>query len=218
MRAVLIPVKDLKRAKQRLAPHLTQQERTALAEAMFEDVCAAVAGTRAADRVYVVSNWEPALDRARTLGWETISEQEQQSESASVDFASHFCAKHGVASLLRLPIDIPLVEASDIDEVLQCVPGIPSAVLVPSRSGAGTNALLRNPPTLFASHFGPNSFREHVEKARRSGVTCRVLRNPRIELDIDDLADVQAFISTIGKATATYRRLERLGFCLTVSR
>lgn len=214
MRAVLIPVKDLKCAKQRLAPHLTQGERTALAEVMFEDVCAAVAGVRAPDRIYLVSNWEPALDRARTRGWETIREREQQSESASVDFASRLCAEHGVTSLLRLPIDIPLVEASDIDEVLQGVSGIPSTVLVPSRSGTGTNALLRNPPTLFASHFGPDSFREHVEEARRSGATCRVLRNPRIELDIDDLADVQAFVSTAGKATATYRWLKRLGFCL----
>jgi 2-phospho-L-lactate/phosphoenolpyruvate guanylyltransferase len=213
MRAVLIPVKDLKRAKQRLAPHLTQPDRTALAEAMFEDVCAAVAGVQAADRIYLVSKWEPALDCARARGWETIPEREQQSESDSVDFASRLCAEDGVTSLLRLPIDIPLVEANDIDEVLQSVSDIPSTVLVPSRSGTGTNALLRNPPALFASHFGPDSFRKHIEEARRSGATCRVLRNPRIELDIDDLTDVQAFISAAGKTTATYRRLERLGFC-----
>lgn len=215
MRGVLIPVKDLSRAKQRLAPHLTQQERTALAEAMFEDVCTAVAGVHVADRVYLVSKWEPALDRARACGWETISEREQQSESASVDFASRICAERGVTSLLRLPIDIPLVEASDIDQVLQEASGIPSTVLVPSRSGTGTNALVRCPPTLFASHFGADSFHKHVEEARRSGAACRILRNARIELDIDDLTDVQVFVSTGRKATATYRWLELHGFCLT---
>lgn len=213
MRAVLIPVKDLKFAKQRLAAQLTQSERTALAEAMFEDVCAAVAGVRAAERVYLVSSWEPAIERARSRGWETIPEAEQQSESASVDFASRVCAKRGVSSLLRLPIDIPLVEAPDIDEVLQRMPGTLSTVLVPSRSGSGTNALLRCPPTLFGSHFGPDSFHKHVKEARLSGAACRILRNARIELDIDDLTDIQAFVSTRAKATATYRQLERLGFC-----
>jgi 2-phospho-L-lactate/phosphoenolpyruvate guanylyltransferase len=211
MKAVLIPVKDLKRAKQRLAPYLTQEDRTALAEAMFQDVCAAVAGVHAADRVYLVSKWEPALDCARARGWEVIPEQEQQSESDSVDFASRLCAEDGVTSLLRLPIDIPLVEAKDIDEVLQGAPDVPSAVMVPSRSGTGTNALLRNPPGLFVSHFGPDSFRKHMEEARRSGATCRVLRNPRIELDIDDLTDVQAFMAMARKTTATHRQLEHLG-------
>lgn len=215
IRAVLIPVKDLNFAKQRLAPHLSQRERTILAEAMFEDVCAAVARVRAVDRIYLVSSWGPALDRGRTLGWEIISELEQESESTSVDFASRQCAEHGVTCLLRLPIDIPLVEASDIDEVLRSTWGSPSTVLVPSRSGPGTNALLRSPPTLFASHFGPDSFRQHVEEARRCGAKCRILRNPRIELDIDELADVQAFMSLAKNATATSCLLQRMGFGAT---
>lgn len=213
MRAVLIPVKDLNFAKQRLAPHLTQQERTAFAEAMLEDVCTALVGVRSADRIYLVSNWEPALDRGRSQGWEIILEREQQSESTSVDFASRFCAERGITSLLRLPIDIPLIEASDIDEVLQASQGIPSTVLVPSRSGDGTNALLRCPPTLFVSHFGPGSFREHIEEARRAGAACCILHNPRIELDIDDLGDIQAFDSMARKTTATYRWLDCHGFC-----
>lgn len=212
MRGLLIPVKNLERAKQRLSPHLAQPERTVLAQAMFEDVCAAAAGVRAADRIFLVSNWEPALERARSLGWKTIWEGEQQSESASVDYASRLCAERGVAALLRLPIDIPLIEAADIDAVLELVAGAPSAVLVPSRRGTGTNALLRMPPALFASHFGPNSFREHVAEARRAGADCRIVRNPRIELDIDDISDVQQFLSTAGKATATRRWLERAGF------
>jgi 2-phospho-L-lactate/phosphoenolpyruvate guanylyltransferase len=215
MRAVLIPVKDLNLAKQRLAPHLSQTDRTALAEAMFEDVGRAVAGVRAADRIYLVSSWGPALDRARSLGWEIIPEREQQSESASVDFAARQCAKHGVTCLLRLPIDIPLVEASDIDEVLLSILGTPSTVLVPSRSGNGTNALLRSPPNLFASHFGPDSFRQHVEEARRSRARCRVLRNSHIELDIDEFSDVQAFMSVAKNITATVSVLQHLGFHAT---
>jgi len=36
----------------------------------------------------------------------------------SVDYASMQCAKRGVTALLRLPLDVPLVQSGDIDELL----------------------------------------------------------------------------------------------------
>ena len=48
---LLIPVKDLATAKQRLAPALTQTQRSQLAEAMLRDVMTAAAGVR--DRIDV---------------------------------------------------------------------------------------------------------------------------------------------------------------------
>ena len=108
MKALLIPVKELGRAKQRLAALMSQAERTALAQAMMEDVFSAAASSRLADQVFLVSSYEPALARGRSLGWEIIREERQTSESESVDFASHVCAEQGVTSLLRLPIDVPL--------------------------------------------------------------------------------------------------------------
>src|SRR5208282_5943785 len=110
----------------------------------------------------------------------------------SVDAASRICSARGVTALLRLPIDIPLVRSEDIEAVLAACPALPGAVLVPSRTADGTNALLRTPPDLFPSHFGPESLRKHLDEARACGARIELLRNPQIELDVDDEDDLRA--------------------------
>lgn len=215
MKALLIPVKDLRQAKQRLAPHLTQAQRTALAQAMFDDVCAAAATVRGINHIFLVSNYEPALERAKRLGWQPIPESIQSSESDSVDYASRICAERGVNSLLRLPIDVPLVETRDIEVLFEQAGEAPSVVVVPSRSDKGTNALLRTPPTLFPSHFGLNSFPKHLAEARRKKFSCKVVRNLRIELDIDDVDDLRELLAWGETKGATGRWLERVGFGAT---
>ena len=192
MRAILIPVKHLSRAKQRLSGVLPQDARTRLAQAMLEDVFLAVAGVRSAEAIFVVSSDSNALAAARARGWECLPETAQRSETDSVDAASRICSARGVTALLRLPIDIPLVRREDIEAVLAACPAVPGAVLVSSRTADGTNALLRTPPDLFPSHFGPESLRKHLEEARACGARVELLRNPRIELDVDDEEDLRA--------------------------
>jgi 2-phospho-L-lactate guanylyltransferase len=80
---------------------------------------------------------------------------------------------------------------------------------VPSRDGTGTNALLRSPPTLFPSHFGPNSFALHSDEAERSRARVRIIRNPRIALDIDEPDDLVALRSVLDFDCATARWLKQ---------
>ncbi len=211
MPAVLIPVKDLACAKQRLAPMLAQKDRTALAAAMMEDVFRAVAAVRGIDAVFVVSSYGPALDRARSMGWEVIRERQQVSESDSVDRASQTCAARGVDSLLRLPIDIPLLLTSDVEEILAAAQPAPACVLVASRDATGTNALLRTPPQLFRSHFGPHSLEKHLAEAAAQGATSLVVRNARIELDVDDEDDLRTLAARADVRGATRAWLRRAG-------
>lgn len=212
MKALLIPVKDLRQAKQRLAPMLTQAERTALAAAMFDDFCAAVAQIRCVEKIFVITNYAPAIERANSLGWEVLREESQTSESASVDAASRICAARGISSLARLPIDLPLITAADIAQIFAAATHpAPSAVIVPSRSGTGTNALLRTPPTLFPSCFGPNSFPKHTREAEKAGAHLTVLRNERLELDVDDWDDLQSLATRTDLPPATKNWLARAG-------
>ncbi|MGH9594410.1 MAG: 2-phospho-L-lactate guanylyltransferase [Bryobacteraceae bacterium] len=192
MKALLIPVKELSKAKQRLTAHFSQADRLELADALWQDFFEVAAASRRAERVFVVSAEPRVLAHARELGWEAIPETAQVSESASVDFASAWCAERGVEALLRLPVDLPLIQPADIDAIFDAAPGPPGMAIVPSRDGEGTNALLRTPPAVFRSHFGPGSFAKHSAEAARCGAEVRVLRNPRIEVDIDDLEDLRA--------------------------
>ena len=212
MRAILIPVKSFTNAKQRLAERLSVDDRATLARAMMADVFAAVARIRGVERIFVVSNEPLALARASTCGWETIPEAAQKSESASVDFASQACAKRGVTAILRLPADLPLVTPADLQALFDELPGPPAAVLAPSRDGTGTNALLRSPAVLFPSRFGPGSFALHLEEARRSGAHTKIIRNPRIEFDVDDPQDLADLPAQQGIGPATLDWLAKHGF------
>lgn len=211
MRALLLPVKDLRNSKQRLAGVLSSEERFAMAQAMLDDTTRAIRGVRVADKIFVVTNYEPVIELATKYGWEILREQEQISESDSVDFASRLCEERGVTALLRLPIDLPLARTSDIDDLLLVECRRPAVVMVPSRDGTGTNAILRTPPTLFSSHFGPNSFAKHRQEAEFARATVVVRRNPRLEMDVDDTADLRALLQQNLSGTATGRWLDQSG-------
>jgi 2-phospho-L-lactate guanylyltransferase len=210
MRYILIPVKDLTRAKQRLASLMTQEERTRLAWAMLENTFAAAAEARNVDRVAVVTLYAPAIELARKYGMELIAETEQISESASVDFGSKEAKKRGATAVLRLPIDLPLVTAGDIETILEHDAEEPSIVIVPSRDGAGTNAILRRPPDLFPSHFGPGSLARHLAEAAAAKAACRVIELHRVALDIDDPGDVSEFLRR-GQGAGVYELLSTMG-------
>src|SRR2546425_10759802 len=192
MRALLLPVKDLTNAKKRLMSVLTPEERFGLAEAMQADTIRAVQGVRAAEKIFVVTNYVPIMDLAEKNGWEVLREERQISESDSVDAASRICEERGVRSLLRMPLDLPLVQPGDIDELLNVECTSPALVIVPSRDGTGTNAMLRTPPTLFPSHFGNGSFAKHLAEAGRAGARIVVRRNSRLEMDVDDASDLRS--------------------------
>lgn len=211
MRALLLPIKDLRRAKQRLAPLLNPEERFALAQAMLADTIRAVRGVRRADKIFVVTNYIPAMEAAEANGWELLREEQQISESVSVDAASRHCAECGVTSLLRLPLDVPLVHANDIDELLETDCAAPALVIVPSRDGTGTNAIVRTPPALFPSYFGTGSFAKHCGEAERAGAQILVRRNTRLETDVDDEADLRALAREDLRGTETGAWFERSG-------
>src|SRR5260370_31340400 len=142
MRALLLPVKDLKNAKKRLMSVLTPEERFGLAEAMLADTIRAVQGVRAAEKIFVVTNYGPVMDLARENGWQVLREERQISESDSVDAASRICEERGVRSLLRLPLDLPLVQPGDIDELLYVGCASRALVVVTSLRGTGTSAMV----------------------------------------------------------------------------
>jgi 2-phospho-L-lactate guanylyltransferase len=202
MKAVLVPIKDPSRAKTRLGRLLTADERRRLVWAMFEDVSRAASEATAPDRVVIVSSFEPAIERARGLGWDALVEQSQDSESASVDWASRSLARRGFDVVMRLPADLPLVRPDDIDDLLAAELRAPAALLVPSREGTGTNAIIRTPPDLFPSRFGPGSLALHKQEAARVGVDCVIRENARLALDIDDPADIDFFLK-VGRGTRT---------------
>ena len=212
MKYLLVPVKDLSNAKQRLSGIMSGAERSEFARRMLEHTLGEAAKARGCDRVAVVTLYEPAIKMAESFGFEVIREQEQVSESVSVDYALRVLNSRAASSVLRLPIDLPLVTTEDIDAIfseMDLFSHRRSVVMVSSRDRTGTNAIGRTPPDLFPSHFGPGSFEKHREEARRCGAVCSELRLPGVECDIDDPADLAWFLEH-GGATCLQEFLTEL--------
>jgi 2-phospho-L-lactate/phosphoenolpyruvate guanylyltransferase len=201
---ILIPVKEQSKAKSRLSPLLSQEERGALAWSMFEDLIRALLPLPYP--VVLATNSSKAAARAGQLGWRVIWEENQISESSSVDAASRLLTLEGVSAVLRLPADVPLARSDDIAGILSLPLKAPAAALVPSWDRTGTNALLRTPPGLFPSHFGPGSYALHMREIHESGVSFRVVESPRLAQDIDDVSDVVRFLDEAADGE-TYRML-----------
>ncbi len=204
---ILIPIKEPARAKHRLAPLLTSEERQRISWAMFADVSRALQGTPA--QVAAVTDSAPVADRAAGMGWRVMREANQVSESQSVDAASHQLAREGIDAVLRLPGDLPLIKTGDVEALIGHELRPRSAVMVPSWDLCGTNALLRTPPDLFPSRFGPDSLVLHLGEALNARAHVKVIQNRRIALDLDEPGDLARFMEQETE-TQTWRLLTEL--------
>jgi 2-phospho-L-lactate/phosphoenolpyruvate guanylyltransferase len=194
---ILLPVKNLANAKQRLAPVLDQRARTELAQAMLSDVVAAIVGF-AGDEVAFATSDPFALELAGRYGFEVIRDEANVSETDAIEMATRACEARGVESTLVIPGDIPLIDAADLRTIHDASPEVGS-VLVPSRDKRGTNAVLRRPASLFPLRFGNDSFMPHLVAAIATDKACVVLSLPAIGLDIDTPEDLRELAQAPGE-------------------
>jgi 2-phospho-L-lactate guanylyltransferase len=182
---ILVPVKDLTNAKQRLAPVLDQSSRTELARAMLRDVLEAVSGYE----VSLVTSDPFALEVASSYAFGVIRDESNISETHAIEIATHVCESRGIQSTLVIPADIPLIAPAEIRAIYESSPARGS-VLVPARDKRGTNAVLRRPAALFPLRFGNDSFLPHLAAAVATNESCLVLTLEGIALDIDTPDDL----------------------------
>jgi 2-phospho-L-lactate guanylyltransferase len=194
---ILLPVKNLTKAKQRLAAALDQPTRTKLAQTMLSDVVAAIVAF-AADEVALATSDPFALGLARRYGFDVIRDEANVSETDAIEMATQACEARGVQNTLVVPGDIPLIEAADLRAIYDAGPDAGS-VLVPSTDKRGTNAVLRRPASLFPLRFGNDSFMPHLAVAIATNKSCVVLSLPRIGLDIDTPEDLDELARVPGE-------------------
>jgi 2-phospho-L-lactate guanylyltransferase len=209
VKVALLPAKPLLLAKTRLGSLLDDPERMAIAEAMFADVLRALSEASGLDAVVVVTADPILAARARHAGAAIVDEGTPQGLNGAVGIGTEAALRLGATSVLVMLSDIPLVLPADIDDLLIRAPGH-GALVVPSKEGTGTNAMLRQPPTIFPSCFGGRSLERHVAAAERCHLACEIVRSARIGFDLDTPEDLRAFASH-ESPTETYRQALRLG-------
>jgi len=195
---ILIPVKNLSNAKQRVAALLDQPTRTQLAQAMLLDVLEAIHAWPNRPPVALVTSDDFAARRAQVFGFNVIPDRANHSETDAIEMATEVCVARGERTTLVLPADIPLVQPAELEQILHAAPS-EGSVLVPSADGRGSNAIWRCPAALFPLRFGNDSFKPHLSAARATRKPCVVLSLPGIGLDIDNPADLRQLAATPGE-------------------
>jgi 2-phospho-L-lactate/phosphoenolpyruvate guanylyltransferase len=199
---ILVPVKNLSNAKQRLAAALDQPSRTKLAQTMLHDVSAALhewkkLAQSMQAQVGLVTSDPYAVKLAAEYGFEVIPDPQNPGETGAIEMATRICVERGADFTLVIPADIPLTQAWEFEEIMKHAPS-EGTVLVPAGDGRGTNAAFRRPADLFPLRFGNDSFKPHHAAAQATGKPCVVLQSPGIAVDVDSPDDLHKLISLPG--------------------
>ncbi len=172
--AVLVPVKDFRQAKRRLAGALGPEERARLARAMATAVIAAARPLP----VFVVCDDDAVAAWATDAGAEVLWRPGLGLNRAVADGVAAL-REIGVARVLIAHSDLPL--AGPLAGLLP----FPGVTLVPDRRDDGTNVLCVPTEVEFRFAYGAGSFHQHCAEARRCGLAVRVVRDPRLGWDVD---------------------------------
>jgi 2-phospho-L-lactate/phosphoenolpyruvate guanylyltransferase len=207
---ILIPVKNLSGAKQRLAAVLDQTSRAEFARAMLYDVLKVLGEWTGRPPTAVVSSDPYASALAGEYGLEILPDPDNPGETGAIEMATRISVERGIESTLVIPADIPLLRAWELEQILKQAPE-QGSVLVPAGDGRGTNAVFRRPANLFPLVFGNDSFQPHHAAARATAKPCVVLNLPGIALDVDNPSDLQQLLALPGE-TRSQRLARSWGF------
>ncbi|MEA2452216.1 MAG: 2-phospho-L-lactate/phosphoenolpyruvate guanylyltransferase [Actinomycetota bacterium] len=191
MDAGLLPVKGLGRAKRRLLPHVTEEERAAIARALLDDAFDLCSSAEMFEW-WVVSDDDEVRQGAKDRGF-NLADDPSDGLNRALEAGIQAAIGAGAESVTIIPTDVPLAWAGDLQDIHD-TGSTSDVVVVPSRDG-GTNGLYLSPGDVVQPMFGEFSFKAHIAEAERLGKRCTMLALPRLELDIDTIQDVDAYLA-----------------------
>ncbi len=185
----ILPVRSLMDGKSRLSPVLDAGDRARLNERLLEQTLDCLAVYPGAASTFVASGSAEVIDRARRRGMTAIADPPGGGLNEAVAAATAVARARGAQGVFVLPVDLPLLTADGLRNLLARASPAPICLLVPDRRGAGTNLIYQSPIRLTTFAFGEGSFRRHRLAAQAVGLTVVVRREPSFALDLDLPAD-----------------------------
>jgi 2-phospho-L-lactate guanylyltransferase len=188
----IIPVKPLAHAKSRLARALKAPTRAALVRSIFSRTLDVITQVERIDGVIVVSRDLTILELARQRNAITLMESDSGLNPA-ITQAAYWAARHHARSVIVVPVDLPLITASDLDRMIDRAAEERCLVIAPDRPEEGTNVLLVRPPDAIHFSYGPTSFNAHRAQASAQGLIVHEYRSPTTAFDIDVPDDLETY-------------------------
>jgi 2-phospho-L-lactate guanylyltransferase len=200
----VVPVKDTRQAKQRLAGVLDRAQRQELALAMLEDVLEALARVDELAGILVVTADAAAAAIAARYRAGVMDEGAHDGHTGAVAAAARRLVGDG---MLTVPGDIPLLEPEDGRRLMSAHReamrhSARAFTIVPAHDERGSNAVLCSPAGAVPLRFGEDSFFPHLDAARSRSIEPSVLRLARVALDIDTPRDLALLLGTPARTRA----------------
>ncbi|MFM7301853.1 MAG: 2-phospho-L-lactate guanylyltransferase, partial [Alphaproteobacteria bacterium] len=167
---VILPVKEMAGAKQRLASLLSPAERVALMQLMLRDVLMALSAAQGLAGIAVVTLDPFAQALAEAHGARIITEGAGEGHTGAVTTAASVLQAEGVAAILTLPGDVPAVKTLEVEALIAAVTIPPAFIIAPAHDEQGSNAILLSPPNAVKLRFGEDSYFPHLAAARAAGI------------------------------------------------
>jgi 2-phospho-L-lactate/phosphoenolpyruvate guanylyltransferase len=195
----IIPVSKFSKAKTRLSPTLTFNERENLLKAMLTDVIKNIVDL--VDNVVVISPDKDVLEFVQRLGVIPLKEKQiedlNKALTQAIEYCSKFCEK-----VLIIPSDVPLIQKNHVKEILDKGKNF-DIVIAPSKGG-GTNAILFSPKNIDMK-FGVYSFFEHIKQAKIKEISYDIYDSFYLSLDVNTAEDLgEILLHGIGTETQQF--------------
>lgn len=195
----IIPLRDGRHGKSRLAPGFDESRRANLIAAMARHVVEVALAAPSVGGVLVVTRDVEYVERV--LANREVTVIAQPAAVLGLNGALSLGRTWAMADpdssgMVILHADLPLLAVTDIEEMIDQPADI---VIAADRHHVGTNALLmrwdRSSPAsmrradAFRFRFGEESFRAHYAEAVAAGFAPATVLQPGTELDLDTLGD-----------------------------
>lgn len=190
----IVPLKALRRSKQRLADRLGGDERAALMARLFTHVVGICASTPAVTAVIAVVGDEHGGQLAREAGVAWLREPTAGLNAA----VTHATRRLTTDASLVVVADLPELTVDDIERVAAAGSVGPTVVVARTHDG-GTGALLRRPADVIAPAFGVASAAAHLAAGLRAGVRTTLLSTPGVVHDVDRVGDLDRYAGAPGR-------------------
>ena len=193
----LVPIRSPGVGKTRLAAAgLSPTQRATLSAAMLADVTGALRHADV-DSIVVAAAGDEAAAAAAALNLDVLIDP-PDTTTLDAAVASAAARIRAAGSLLVVMADLPRLMPEEIDELLS---GDAPVVVAPTADG-GTGALLRTPPQVIATAYGPQSAHRHLRLADEAGISAQMVRLDGLRHDIDTIDDLEELRNgPVGPAT-----------------
>ena len=218
---VLLPLKKVSDAKERLSILLDKTHRQGLFRAMTDDVISVLTKHPGISRVAIISDDPVAAQLAEDYQTELLTENELKvgGLNAVIQAAVSRLALRQIDDVMVIHADLPLINAANLSQLISLHNNSdgPRLTIAPDRHNNGSNCLICNPASTFTFKYGKDSFRKHCAQADSLRFGIQVLENPDIGCDIDYPHDLVHFLDrTKGRgSTHTVKYLNKNGITHT---